>query len=95
MQSTMADEALFIKNIRDQLDGICAAYVDDLLQAASEAFQTESKKTEQTFQCKKRECENIQFAGSHSTKIGNGFKIHQKNRINKLQLLKHDGTFNY
>lgn len=83
-----------MKLFRYHLDGMCATYVDDLLQAGTKKFHEESKKTEQTLQCKKREYGRIQFAGSQIDVAANGFEVHQKNCTFKLPFITPNRTYN-
>lgn len=93
METLVGDEAVFMKLMRDTLEGMCVTYVDDLIQAGSRNFHEKSKVTENSFQCKKREYDNIQFAGSQMDAVKNGYVVHQKNYIDKLSFCPQEGNF--
>ena len=68
--------------------GLCATYVDDTLHAGNKEYQELSKETEKTFQCKSREYYNVQFSGLEIDSTDEGFIIHQKKYIFKLEVLE-------
>jgi hypothetical protein len=63
MESTTGDPALFFKNIQEKLDGLCATYVDDALQAGDQKFVELSELSQRRFQCRPRDWNNFQFVG--------------------------------
>lgn len=92
MSKSTIDDALYVRFFREQLDGLCATYVDDMLQAGTPKYSDNAKKTESSFQCKPREYDNVLFAGSNIDSHGDKFYIHMKNYANKLNLLPRDAS---
>ena len=93
MKSTLRDEAVFYKMMKNSLAGLCATYVDDILQAGNEEFSQLMKKTEEKFQCKSRDYDNVQFAGIEVESKDNGFDVPQKSYLSKLPTLEKHSTF--
>lgn len=73
-----SDATLLYKTIRKRLIGLCATYGDDALHAANDDYSKLCEKTEENFQCKNREWDDIQFSGLQIINSNNGYGIHQK-----------------
>ena len=93
MKSTFRDEALFYKTMKNTLSGLCATYVDDILQAGNDEFSDLVKNTEEKFQCKSRDYGNVQFPGIEIETRENGCQVHQKNHLSKLPILEKHSSF--
>ena len=93
MKSTLGDEALFYKRVDKKLTGLCATYVDDILQTCNDHFSHLVKKTEERFQCKNMDYDNLQFAGVEVQSKDSGFEVHQKSYLTKLPTLDKNSTF--
>lgn len=63
MQLTTGDGALIFKLLDNRLQGLCATFVDDTLQAGNTKFQDLANNTLQRFQCRDREWDNTEFSG--------------------------------
>ena len=80
MHPSVGDPALFYRHTDAQLHGLCATYVDDMLQAGDDLFQKETQKTGQKFEYRDLEPDNVVFAGLSISSIENTeYTIHQKN----------------
>ena len=93
MKSCISDAALFYKKLGTELMGLCSTYVDDTLHAGTDEYSDLCKKTETKFKCKNREYDNTQFAGLQIEKATNGFEVHQKQYIQKLNTLNYKSTY--
>ena len=92
MKKTLGDGALFYKMMENSLSGLCATYVDDIVQAGNDEFSDLVKKTEEKFQCKGRNYDN-EFAGIEIETNDNGFHVHQKSSLSKLPILEKHSSF--
>ena len=95
MKTTLGDGALLYNTMEISLSGLCATYVEDILQAGNDEFSDLVKKTEETFQCKRRNYDNVQFAGIEIETNENGFHIHQKSYLSKLPILEKNSSFKH
>jgi hypothetical protein len=93
MESTIGDPALLFKRKGDKFIGLCAAYVDDTLQAGNSDFIKLSEQTNNEFQYRPREWNNVQFAGVEIESKESEIIIHQRRYISKLKTLDKDATF--
>jgi Reverse transcriptase (RNA-dependent DNA polymerase) len=93
MKSTTGDPALFFKRNGDKHIGLCAAYVDDILQDGDPSFVNLSEQTLDKFQCHPREWNDVQFGGVEIESKIQEIVIHQRRYISKLKPLKNDATF--
>lgn len=93
MESTVSDKSLFFKLVQKKLQGLMGTYVDDSLLAGDDEFLKLSEKTIEKFESKEREFDNIRFAGVYIETLENGFRLHQKSYIERLQLLNSNASF--
>ena len=93
MKSTFGGEALFYKTMKNAFSGLCATYVDDVLQAGNDEFSHLVEKTEEIFQCKSTDYDNLQFAGIEVESKDTGFEVQQKSYLSKLSILEKNSSF--
>jgi hypothetical protein len=93
MKSTTGDPAMFYKAVNDKIAGVTSAYVDDLLMAGTKEFEKETELTSQKFVSRKREYDQVRFAGTEIDKTGDGFIVHQREYCSKIPLLKPTSDF--
>lgn len=75
MTGTTGDGAFF-KCMRDKLDGMCIAYVDDALQEGTKEYSNIAHKTEERFKCKGRAHDKINFVGVQVEKNDSKYMFH-------------------
>jgi Reverse transcriptase (RNA-dependent DNA polymerase) len=93
MESTTGDPDFLFKRKGGKLIGLCAAYVDDTLQAGNSDFIKLSEQSINKFQCRPREWNNVQFAGVEIESKESEIIMHQCRYISKLKTLDKDATF--
>ena len=76
------------KTLKNSLTGLCVTYLDDVLKSGNEEFSNFVRKTEETFECKSRDYDNLQLAGMEVESRDNGFEVHQKSYLSKLPKLE-------
>ncbi len=85
MKPVASDMSLFFRRARGQVTGLLASYVDDTLACGDRSFSDLTKKTRVKFEVKSREYHNMRFSGVYVDKTNEGFEIHQRAYIDRLQ----------
>ena len=67
--------------------------MDDTLNAGDGRFEKLTEKTAERFQCRKKELDNIQFAGIEIEKSRDGFLVHQKQYLKKIKPIPKGSDF--
>ena len=93
MKTTLGGGDLFYTTMENFLSGLRATFVAEILQAGNDGFSDLVKKTEEKFQCKSRNYDNVQFAGIEIETNENGFHVHQKSYLSKLPILEKHSSF--
>lgn len=93
MQLTTGDGALFFKHLDKKLQGVCATFVDDTLQAGNKEFQDLADNTLRRFQCREREWDNTEFSGVEIETHENEFHVHQNKYISRLSRITNSADF--
>ena len=93
MESTIKDAAIFFKKEGDKLFRLCATYVDDALHTGKQEYFVLSKKTEEKFQCRACQGDNVQFASVQIETNKNENAIHQKRFMTKFGMIAADADY--
>jgi len=93
MSNVASDMSLFFRKARGRLTGLTASYVDDTLACGDASFLKLSGKTRETFDVQKRVTENIRFAGTYIDKHENGYKVHQRQYVERLTEISKNADF--
>ena len=84
MTPTIIDPSLYCQFEDDQLFGINGSYVDDLLRAGADEWQTHSDATLERFETTRNQQASFIFAEMHITESGNMYHIDQDFYMNKI-----------
>lgn len=93
MKSYISDAALFYKPVGEQLIGFCSPYVDDTLHAGNDDYAKVCYKTGEICNWKNLEWDDIPFSGLQIVTSDNGYNIHHKRYVSKLQELQKDEIY--
>lgn len=71
MEFRISDKPFFYRNIEQELRCMCTRYIDGTLHTGNDKYSNYCKKAEIMFICKKKEWDNLQFAGVYVEKKDN------------------------
>lgn len=94
MRPTAGDLALYTKTVHDGLACLLGTYVDDTIATGPASFDEDSRLTERKFESKRREYDNVKFAGIEVQKWKEGYHMHQTAYAAKLRELDPQAGFN-
>ena len=84
---------LFFRRAESKVIGLTATYVDDTLACGDREFYKLTERTQDRFETKPREKEQIHFAGVYINKDAQGYRIHQSRYIDRLTNLPNVSDF--
>ena len=93
MTQTIIDPSLYCKFEKDELDGLNGNYVDDLLRAETNDWQTQSEAALERFETTGNEEPPFTFAGMHITYNQGMFNIDQDFYMSKIEQIPSDAEF--
>ena len=93
MIPTIIDSSLYCQFEDNQLEGINGSYVDDLLRAGTDEWQTHSDATLERFKTTGNQQAPFTFAGMHTTESDNTHHIDQESYKNKIEQIRSDARF--
>ncbi len=93
MKAVASDMSLFSRRARGKISGLLASYVDDTLACGDSSFAELTKKTREKFEMKERQNKDMRFSGIYVDKCDNGFEIHQRAYIERLESIPWDAEY--
>ena len=90
---TEGDTSFYFKSVEDKIIGLWRVYIDDKLAAGNKELEKETDKIPTQFESKPREFPAILFVGMNIEKTKQGYTLHQKRSLEKIELLNKDDRF--
>jgi Reverse transcriptase (RNA-dependent DNA polymerase) len=93
MKPCTDEMSLFYKHLNDDLGGMTGTHVDDSISAGTSQFGALTEKTMERFESREKVKDNNNFTGVNIRATEEGFKLDQKDYIEKLKPLLKYCTF--